>query len=156
MVHQGSIWIHFRRTAAAKPLLRGTSHKWSCLSWVTIGCSHLSWFVVFYRRDGKHVGSEWFRQKSAVPSVPSPFLIWRLGIKVSPHAGSALVWSNVTRLHQQTVALGRLERFLAEVDRDGQPQDLVEHRAMCFACKRIVIFCFIQYTATNYFFSNVQ
>ena len=135
MVHQGSIWIHFGRTAAAKPLLRGTSHKWSCLSSVTIGCSHLSWFVVFYR-GGKHVASDRNQQCSA--------LIWRLGIKVSPHAGSALVWSNVTRLHQQTVALGRLERFLAEVDRDGQPQDLVEHRAMCFACKRIVIFCFIQ------------
>ncbi|CAL1125683.1 unnamed protein product [Cladocopium goreaui] len=39
----------------------------------------------------------------------------RLGIKVSPHAGSALVWSNV--------------------DRDGQPQDLVEHRAMPVLCE---------------------
>lgn len=33
---------------------------------------------------------------------------------------------------------------IPEVDRDGQPQDLVEHRAMCFACKRIVRFCFIE------------
>ena len=52
----------------------------------------------------------------------------RLGVSVRPQAGAALVWPNVS-WSQQVCRLHR-GASLREVDAEGRPQNLVEHRSL--------------------------
>ena len=97
-------------------------------------------FSVSYRRGGKDFGS--LSQKS-VPSRSVPVSIGgsesRFRHKPGLHSFGQML-PDCTKKHSGSAGWARL---LAKVDRDGRPQDLVEHRAMCFACTRIVIFCMV-------------